>query len=107
MAGVGLKELGGAIPDGRREVAVDEVSEWAEDLRVGRGVVRRMFEMSGDVGREAVDAVLGFGVNAADRLAMRGVVWDSSDWRMGGTSNTLLSSPRLSSRVSAANPANP
>ena len=52
MLGVGLKDEGGALPDGRREVATDEVREYVEERRVGRGVVRRIYEMSGEAGRE-------------------------------------------------------
>lgn len=76
MLGVGRNDEGGAArPVGRREVATDDASEWAEERRVGRGVVRRMYEISGEGGRAdraadvAAAGVCGIGV----RLATRGV----------------------------------
>jgi len=92
--GTALNELGGAepMPGGRRDVAVDEATECTDGRLVGRGVVRRMYEMSGDTGRESV-AVLRVGVGAADR-ATRGVAWESSEGCVGETSSTVPSSPR-------------
>lgn len=52
---VGRNDEGGARPDGRRDVATDDASEYAEERRVGRGVVLRIYEISGEAGREGSD----------------------------------------------------